>query len=183
MRKLFQQASLWVQARHPVLKFLLGFIGCMVLFYIFYYSALYRNHLEGPFLHAQASISNLLLRLLGQGTEVFGSSIAGKDFSVDLKNGCDGLEAIAIFISGILIFPVSFRLKARGIGWGVFTLLILNLLRIAGLYLVGLHFPPAVFEVFHVQGGFVIFTMISVILWFAWMNWATKQPPPTTEKE
>lgn len=165
----------WLETKHPILKFLLGFLGSMALFYLFYYSSLYRNHLEGPFLNAQATISNALLRLLGYSTKVYGASIASSDFSVDIKNGCDGLEAIAILVSGILIFPVPFRLKVPGLAWGILILLILNLLRIAGLYLVGIHFPPSVFEILHVQGGFVIFTMISVILWFVWMNWALKK--------
>lgn len=155
----------------------------MALFYLFYYSSFYRNYLEGPFLNAQASISNLLLRLLGHDTAVYGASIASANFSVDIKNGCDGLEAIAILVSGILIFPVPFRLKLPGLGWGVLALLLLNILRIAGLYLVGIHLSASAFEVLHVQGGFVIFTMISVILWFVWMNWAIKDRQPKTTEE
>ena len=165
----------WLKDRHPVLKFLLGFVGCMVLFYLFYHSSFYKNYLETPFLEAQASISNVLLRLFGHDTTVADVSIASDEFSVSIKNGCDGLEAIAILLSGILIFPAPFRLKLTGIAWGILTLLLLNLLRIAGLYLIGLNFSPAVFEVFHVQGGFIIFTIISVVLLFIWINWAVKK--------
>lgn len=161
--------------RHPILKFLLGFIGCMVLFYLFYYSAFYKNILEEPFLQAQAKISNLFLRLLGHDTVVDRAIISSNEFAVNIKNGCDGLEAIAILLSGILIFPASMRLKLQGMLWGVVTLFILNLLRIAGLYLIGLYFSPTVFEIMHVQGGFILFTMISVILLFIWINWAVKK--------
>lgn len=161
--------------RHPIFKFTLGFISSMALFYIFYYSSLYKDHLEMPFLDAQAKISNVFLRLLGHGTEVVDGSIISADYSVSIQNGCDGLEAIAILVSGILIFPTTLKLKLPGILWGALTLMGLNLLRIAGLYLVGLNFSPTVFEVLHVQGGFIIFTMISVILWFIWMNWVLKK--------
>lgn len=163
--------------KHPVLKFLLGFIGSMAVFYTFYHSSLYRNHLEAPFLKFLASTSNGLLHLLGHNTKASGSLIFSDAFSVDIRNGCDGLEAIAILVSGILIFPAPFRLKVPGLAWGVLTLMMLNWLRIAGLYLIGLHFSPTVFEIFHVQGGFIIFTMISVTLWFIWMNWVIKQTP------
>lgn len=175
-----QSMHLWLKDKHPVLKFLLGFTGCMAVFYIFYHSSLYRNFIEAPFLNILANISNGILQLLGHNTEVAGALIFSKSFSVDIRNGCDGLEAIAIFVSGILIFPVPFRRKVPGLAYGILTLMVLNLLRIAGLYLIGLNFSPTVFEVFHVQGGFIIFTMISVILLFAWMNWAMRQPQPPT---
>ncbi len=170
-----QQVNQFFQDRHPILKFLLGFIGCMVLFYLFYYSSLYKNYLEVPFLEMQARISNVFLMLLGHDTVVSNAIISSNQFSVNIKNGCDGLEAIAIFVSGILIFPASMKLKLRGILWGGITLFILNLFRIAGLYLIGLYFSPTVFEIMHVQGGFIIFTMISVILLFVWINWVSKK--------
>lgn len=165
----------WLKERNPILKFILGFVGCMGLFYIFYYSGLYRNYLEGPFLNLQARTANLLLKLAGQDTQVNGSLITSQAFSVNVKNGCDGLEAIAILISGILIFPVGYRYKLSGLGWGVWTLLVANIFRIAGLYLSGRYFSKETFDVLHIQGGFILFTLLSVILWFIWMNWATSR--------
>lgn len=167
--------SFSLKDKHPIFKFLLGFIGCMAVFYLFYNSSLYKNFLEEPFLHAQASISNGLLRLFGHDTTASGATIASSDFSVNIKEGCDGLEAIAILVSGIMIFPANWRLKLTGLGWGILTLLVLNIFRIAGLYIIGLNFSETVFEIFHVQGGFILFTMVSVVLWFIWMNWAVKK--------
>jgi exosortase/archaeosortase family protein len=165
----------WFKDRHPVIKFLLGFIGCMTLFYLFYYSSLYRNNMEIPFLNVQANISNFLLNIIGHNTSVSDTSIYSNEFSVNIKSGCDGLEAMAILVSGILIFPTAFRLKAIGLLWGIGTLFVLNLFRISGLYLAGLYFSKTVFDVLHIQGGFIIFTMISILLWFIWMNWSLKK--------
>jgi len=170
-----QRIQAWFQERNPILKFLLGFVACLGVFYLFYYSGLYRNYLEGPFLNAQANISNALLRLMGQKTAVVGSTISSDEFSVNVKNGCDGLEAIAIFVSGILIFPVAMRYKLKGLAWGIPLLLIANMLRIAGLYLSGRYFSREVFDILHIQGGFILFTLLSVICWFIWMNWATSK--------
>ena len=169
----------WFKERHPVLKFLLGFLACLVVFYLFYYSSFYKNYLELPFLNAQAVSGHALLSLLGYETSVSDTVIAGSNFSVDIKSGCDGLEAIAIFISGLLIFPAPIRLKLTGLVWGVGILLILNILRIAGLYLAGIHFSEAVFDILHIQGGFIIFTMISVLILFIWMNWSLKKVQKT----
>ncbi|MCB0609092.1 MAG: archaeosortase/exosortase family protein [Lewinella sp.] len=165
----------WFRTRNPILKFLLGFAGCMALFYIFYYSPLYRNYLELPFLNFQAHAGNFFLHLLGYDTAVADAAIAGTEFTVNIKNGCDGLEAMAIFASGIVIFPAAVRYKLTGLAWGLGALLILNFLRIAGLYLAGLYFSKTVFDILHIQGGFILFTMISVLLWFVWMNWSAKK--------
>lgn len=175
-----QRIQSWFQDRNLVLKFLLGFTGCMGAFYLFYYSGLYRNYLEAPFLNAQARLGNALLQLFGQDTVVNGSAIGSDAFSVNIKNGCDGLEATAILVSGILIFPVSLRKKLTGLAWGIPILFVANILRIAGLYLSGKHFSKAVFDVLHIQGGFILFTLLSVVLWFIWMNWATKATVKST---
>lgn len=164
--------------KHPVLKFLLGFVGCMAIFYLMYFSSFYQNQLEYPITQAQAGLGNGLLHLLGYDTKAVGAAIGSNDFSIDIKNGCDGLEAIAILVSGILIFPATKRQKAKGLLWGIGTLLLLNIVRIAGLFVVGLNFSKQVFDIMHVQGGFIVFTLISVLILFTWMNWVIQTPKP-----
>jgi exosortase/archaeosortase family protein len=48
--------------------------------------------------------------------------------------------------------------------------MLLNFVRITGLYLVGLYFPGAVFDILHEQGGFIIFTALSIFIWMFWAN-------------
>lgn len=157
----------------------------MGLFYVFYYSGFYNNNIEVPFMGAQARMGNFLLNLIGQGTTVNGSTISGGNFSIDVKKGCDGLEAMAILASGILIFPAPFKLKLPGLALGISVLFILNLVRIAVLYVVGKNCSNEVFEAMHFQGGFIIFTAIGVLLLLSWMNWASTKlgagavPTPT----
>ena len=178
-RSLLQQGKDWFQDRHPIFRFLAGFVICMGVFYLFYNSSFYQNQLSGPLLNFQARLSNAFLHLLGHDTTVTGTTLASSEFSVNIKSGCDGLEATAILVSGILIFPVAMRLKVPGLLIGIAALFVLNLLRIAGLYLTGLYFSERVFQIMHIQGGFIIFTMISVLLWFIWMNWSTKKMQET----
>ena len=164
--------------KHPVLKFLLGFVGCMAIFYLMYFSSFYQNQLEYPITQAQASLGNGLLHLMGYDTKAVGAAIGSNDFSIDIKNGCDGLEAIAILVSGILIFPATKRQKVKGLLWGIGILLLLNIVRIAGLFVIGLNFSKQVFDIMHVQGGFIVFTLISVLILFTWMNWVIQTPKP-----
>lgn len=169
----------WLRDRHPVLKFLLGFIGCMAVFYTIYYAGFYQEYVEKPILSLQANAASALLHLLGHDTKVMGAAIGAGNFSIDIQNGCDGLEALAILVSGILIFPATPAQKGRGLLWGIPVLMVLNLLRIVGLYLSGVYFSKFVFELLHIQGGFILFTMISVLILFTWMSWVMRsQTPP-----
>ncbi len=161
--------NFWNQ-KSPVLKFLLGFAGCMVLFYFIYYSDFFVENIGNPLIQAQARAGSFLLNLIGHKTTTLNELIQGGSFSISVKKGCDGLEPLAILLSGILVFPIKFSLKLPGILWGTLALGLLNLVRIVGLYLVGLYFPGDFFDVLHEQGGFIIFTALSIFIWMFWAN-------------
>lgn len=158
-----------------LLKFFGFFALAMIVFYVIYYSSFYANHINGPLLNFQAKVSNVLLTVLGQGTSVDGDVIYSDDFRVSIKGGCDGVEATALYICAVLVFPlIAFRQKIPGLLWGVGILFVLNIFRIAGLYLSGRYWPEA-FDFLHLHGGVVIFTIISIALWMIWVNRVTRK--------
>ncbi len=161
----------WGQ-KSPVLKFLVGFGVCMILFYLIYLSPFFVEHVGKPILAVQAKISSFLLNILGQGTTATADIISSPEYSISIKNGCDGLETLAIMLSGVVVFPIAFRLKWQGLLYGTLALMVLNFLRIVALYIVGKNFSQEVFDFLHEQGGFVIFTVLGVFLWIIWANWA-----------
>lgn len=161
--------SIWWKSKSPIFRFLTSFVALMVGFYAFYYSPIYEQHIMGPLLYVQAKSSNVLLNFMQFKTETIEDSIIGEDFRVSIKNGCDGIEATALYVCAILAFPfVGWRKKLSGLMGGVVTLSILNLFRIAGLYIAGVHWKPA-FEFLHLHGGVIIFTLIAILLWFVWL--------------
>jgi exosortase/archaeosortase family protein len=172
LNRMAQSFSRFWHQKSPVLKFLLGFAAGMAIFYIVYLSPFFVENVVRPILHIEASISSFLLNLLGQDTTANADVISGEKFSISIKNGCDGLETLAIMLIGIIIFPITFRLKWPGILLGTLALMVLNLFRIVGLYIVGLNFSQGVFDFLHAQGGFVLFTALGVFLWILWANWA-----------
>ena len=161
--------KIWWQAKSPISRFLIGFIGLMLAFYIFYYSPIYESYIMDPLLSVQAKFSNAILNAMGFDTDSSGDIIAGSDFRVSIKNGCDGIEAPALYICAILAFPfVAFRSKLKGLFYGILALSILNLFRIAGLYLAGVYWKSA-FEFLHLHGGVIVFTMFAILLWLIWV--------------
>lgn len=172
----------WSQ-KSPVLKFLLGFAGCMILFYILYLSPFFVEYFVRPLLNFEAKVGSLLLNIFGQGTVATNDIISGGDFSVSIKNGCDGLETLAIMLSGIIVFPLSFKYKWPGLLYGTLALFVLNFIRISALFVIGKNFSEGVFDFFHEQGGFVIFTMLGVLLWIVWANWALNKKAEELQSE
>jgi exosortase/archaeosortase family protein len=162
-------------SKNVLLKFFGFFALAMIAFYLFYYSSFYENYIMNGLLNVQARISNVLLNILGQSTSVQGDVIYSDDFRVSIKGGCDGVEATALYICAVLVFPlIGFREKLPGLLWGVSILFVLNIFRIAGLYLSG-RFWPSAFDFLHLHGGVVIFTIISIVLWMVWVNGVTKK--------
>lgn len=162
--------KIWWNSKSMIVRFLSGFFILMLLFYIFYYSSVYESIFMNPLLSIQAKLSNGILNVLGYDTESQGDIIAGTNFQVSIKNGCDGMEATAIYIFAILAFPiVSFRQKLPGLLIGVMVLSILNLFRIVGLYIAGIHWNAG-FEFLHLHGGVIIFTLIAILLWLLWLT-------------
>ena len=68
-----------------------------------------------------------------------------------------------------LAFPSSWVEKGKGLLYGVLILTVLNLLRLPILYIVGANGSLALFEFFHVQGGFIVFIGITVFIWCYWI--------------
>jgi len=160
---------IWWNSKSPIFRFLTGFFILMLLFYLFYYSPVYERWIMNPLLSIQAKLSNIILTALNYKTETIEDSIVGDDFRVSIKNGCDGIEATALYICAILAFPfLPFRQKIKGLVTGLFLFSIFNLFRIAGLYMAGIHWRAG-FEFLHLHGGVIIFTMIAILLWLIWL--------------
>ena len=161
------------QEKSPVFKFITAFAACIVLFYILYYSFFFQDYVKPPLLTAQTAIGAVLLNLFGLPVAATGDVLAGAGASVKVAGGCDGLEATALLLAAILVFPIPFKFKWPGLLAGLVVLSILNIIRIAGLYVVKLYWPGA-FDFMHVQGGLYLFSFVTILLMLIWANWALK---------
>ena len=156
--------------RFPLWKFLGAFLLTLLIFYLFYYSSIYEDHLMKPYLTGLARISSVVLNTLGYGTDVAGDAIFNSEFRVHIRGGCDGLEGIALFVAGILSFPyANWKHKLKGLAAGLLVLGIVNIARIVILFITGIHFPK-LFEFLHLHGGVVLYTLFAIFLWIYWVR-------------
>ena len=119
----------------------------------------------------QARAAAGLLRWVGQEVSASGASLDGPGFACTVDTGCNGMSAVVLMAAGLLSFPVPFRFRALGVLLLPLILLI-NVIRIAGLYWTGVHAPDW-FGSAHVYGGQVLVILLTMFLWLGWLTWAS----------
>src|SRR5687767_10065124 len=68
-----------------------------------------------PFTAAIARASASILNLIGQEIRIDGTRVYGRNFAVDIENGCNGIEAMIIFLAATLSFPASWKARLTGL--------------------------------------------------------------------
>ena len=104
------------------------------------------------------------MNVFGQQTTTNNEFINSSQYSISIARGCDAIEAMALFLSTTLAFPMNWKRKLLGIASGIGILFVLNLIRIVTLFFAGTY-KPDIFEVLHVQIWPVIIILIATLLW------------------
>jgi exosortase/archaeosortase family protein len=164
------------QEKWPIVRYVLGFMVLLALFYSVYVSSFFNESFLKPYINGQAKAASAVLNLFGYQTGVSGTDLIG-EVTLTVKKGCDGIEVTALYLIGILLTPFSWRSKAMGLVAGLAVLVLLNLLRIIGLYLAQVHWPSS-FDFLHLHGGFALFTVTAIFMWMVWANWAIHREKP-----
>lgn len=127
------------------------------------------DHVIEPFTGGIAKVSGATLGLLGQDVRMQGTIIRGKRFAVNIRNGCNGVEAMLIFLAAVLAFPAPWRARLLGLVVGVVAIQAVNLIRVVALYLTGAYFPSW-FDASHTVVWQTVVILFSVLLWILWAN-------------
>lgn len=161
--------------KYAILFFVGMVASLIVLFYVFYRNPWVENQLITPLVNLYAHLAGSLLSWLGFSNKVSADIIFSPSFSVSVKKGCDAAEPMAVFTAGVMAFPAMIRHKLFGLGFGLAILFLLNIIRIATLYVVGIYYPT-VFEVMHLALWQVVFILVAILLWFVWLNYFVSKP-------
>ncbi len=116
-----------------------------------------------------ARVSGATLDLIGQDVTMNGTVIRSPRFAVNIRNGCNGVEAMLIFLAAVLAFPASWKSRLIGLGLGIVIIQIVNLIRVVALFLTGAYLPRF-FDTSHTVIWQTLVILTGVLLWVFWAN-------------
>jgi exosortase H (IPTLxxWG-CTERM-specific) len=106
-----------------------------------------------------------------------GSIISLPSISLDVRFGCNGLEAVMIYSVAVIAFPASWTKKFTGIIGGFVVIQVMNILRISALAYSGVHFKN-LFEYIHIYVAQGIMIAVSLGIFFIYLNYAKTDNRP-----
>lgn len=161
----------------PQIRFLSRFFLFLALFFALAAPKPMERALVVPFTSGITSVSAAVGRAVGLETMHVGTQLRSSRFSVDVKNGCNGLETWFLFAAAVLAFPARPRERATGLAAGLLAIQAVNVARIVVLFALGVH-APALFARAHVLVAPVVVILAGVGLFLAWALRVTGRSEP-----
>lgn len=163
----------------PRARFLLVFFLLLALFEIPLLLEPVDRTLVQPFTRGIATVSGALLGLMAHEVRVVGTMIVSPCFSVNINNGCNGLEATLFLVAAILAFPAAPKARWRAALGGVLLVQGVNLVRVLSLYLIGCY-RRAWFETFHLAIWQTIVFAVAIVFFARWTRGRVPQGAQST---
>jgi len=151
----------------PAGRFVVRYAAALAVGFVLIALKPVNDHVVNPYTTFVAHQARVALNLLGEGASVHGQVLSSPRFSVTIFNGCNGLEAILIFVCGVLAFPATWRSRLLGAAVGFLAIQLINTVRVVSLFYVGV-FKPEWFSTSHVFVWQSIIVVFAVILWLLW---------------
>ncbi len=151
-------------------KFLVRFVFALGVFYLLVAIQPVNDHVVVPFTELLVRVSTVILAAIGEKTQSVGTLIQSPVFAVDVKNGCNGIEAALLLVAAMLAFPATGNQRALGIAGGLAVIQGVNLFRIVSLFWLGVHHRN-VFELFHAAVWQTALILLAVGIFLAWSRW------------
>lgn len=154
-----------------VAKFLIALVG----FYAVVALNPVNDHVIVPFTEVVARASALVLRATSERVEVVGTLIRSPRFAIDVKNGCNGIEAMLLLAAAMLAFPASLRSRLMGLAVASVAIQALNLLRLSSLFWLGAYHRK-IFEFFHIAVWQSIIILAAIAMFVVWGRKFAEKP-------
>ena len=126
----------------------------------------------GGYLAGVARASALIIRPFDQSVSVDRAHLSGR-FALEIVVDCAAFEVQAIFAAAVLVFPASWRRRLLGLATGLALIGAFNVVRIACLYLVGIH-APGWFHVLHEEVFQIGIVLGTCLMFGTWVYWARR---------
>ena len=160
----------WFRKNWRDIRFLLVFISTMALYYVLTLLPPVKDGFFPAYLRVNAVASGWMLNAMGFDVTVDDKSlIAGDGSAIEIERGCDAVEPSALFVAAVIASPVALSARLRAAAIGTLLLLILNLIRVASLFLIRIYYPRA-FDVMHLDVWQAVFIFVAILLWAYWAS-------------
>jgi exosortase H (IPTLxxWG-CTERM-specific) len=147
--------------------FLVRFGILLTVFFLVIFLGPVDRNVIAPFTRGLTQLSALLLNILGEGVSVHGTVIQGRGFAVDIKGGCNGVEAMLLLCAAIAAFDAPWRSRLTGLVAGSAALMTFNLVRIVSLYMIGERWRR-LFDTFHLAVWQTIMFAVAASIFAFW---------------
>ena len=119
------------------------------------------------------SLVSGVLHIAGIPSTSQGGIINLPNISLDVKYGCNGLEAVMLYSAAVIAFPAPWKKKATGVAAGLLLIQIFNILRIGGLAYAGVHCKKY-FDVLHIHIAQGMTIVVSLVIFLAYLDYIGK---------
>ncbi len=164
-----------------MVRFFIGFVVLQALLFTAELTHPVQQAFVQPWTEGIAAFSTWLIQSFDSQVLVQGVVIRSLDngFAVAIRAGCNGIEASIILAAAIFAFPRAPWLhKLAGFLLGVFTVQVLNLLRIISLFYLG-QWNRTLFDWAHLYLWEVLIMLDVLIIFLLWIRYLPR--PPETQ--
>ncbi len=158
-----------VAANRRQIRFLVRFALLLIVFYAFMLYRPFEERVIDPYTQSIAAVSASLLNVGGAHVTRSGTLITGRTFGVEVKNGCNGVEALFFLAAAMIAFEAPARWRLAGVVVGSLVIEVLNIVRVASLYLIGA-MRPDLFETFHLAIWQTVIFGAAVFMFVYWTS-------------
>lgn len=155
--------------RRPEVRFLAVFLVLLAAGFALVAWNPVNDRVIEPFTAGIAVVSGAALDLIGEDVEMRGTVIRNPRFAVNIRNGCNGVEAMLIFLAAVLAFPASWTARGVGLALGIVAIQAVNLVRVVALFLTGAYLPD-LFDASHTVVWQSVVILAAVLLWILWAD-------------
>jgi exosortase H (IPTLxxWG-CTERM-specific) len=127
--------------------------------------------LNGLYTKGVVILTSKILEVLTIPSTYQGSVIKLPSIALDVRFGCNGLEAVMIYSVAVIAFPASWKDKLMGILGGFLVIQVINILRISSLAYSAIHFKD-LFEYIHIYIAQGMMIAVSLGVFFIYLKYA-----------
>jgi exosortase H (IPTLxxWG-CTERM-specific) len=166
------------QGQKPGIVFVARFFAVLIAFYAVIALGPVNDHLIVPFTEFVVASAAVTLHWIHEPIEVVGTEIRTPNFGLEVRNGCNGVEAMMLLAAAMLAFPATFRSRLAGLFITSLAIQILNLIRVGSLVWLGEHHRAA-FDIVHVGVWQTVVILAAVSMFVVWSVRFAEKPLQT----